>query len=136
MKTTTLFVVFTKSIPATPEPQTLYVSLEYRTAVHLCACGCGTKVVTPFGPDDWTLMFDGTVSLRPSVGNGQQPCRSHYYIRHDQIEWLPRISARATDAALTRDRAAHHPVEVAPKTPMTWWRRIRDRVRGVDTGRG
>lgn len=119
MKTTTLNVVFTKSIPATPDPQTLYVSLEYRTAVHLCACGCGTKVVTPLGPNDWVLTFDGTVSLRPSVGNGQQPCRSHYYIRHDQIEWLPRISARATDAALTRDRAAHHSIAVAPKKPKT-----------------
>ena len=25
----------------------LYVSTEYGVAAHLCACGCGSKVVTP-----------------------------------------------------------------------------------------
>ena len=136
MKAMTLNSVFTTSIPATPETETLYVSLEYRTAVHLCACGCGAKVVTPLGPNDWVLSFDGTVSLRPSIGSGQQPCRSHYYIRHDHIDWLPRISARATEAAIARDRTAHVPVAVAPTGPKAWWRRLWDQVRGTKAGRG
>lgn len=123
MKATTLNTVFTKSIPATPEAETLYVSMDYRTAVHLCACGCGTKVVTPIGPNDWVLTFDGTVTLRPSVGNGQQPCRSHYYIRHDQIDWLPKISKAATSAALGRDHAAHNQPPAAPQIRIPWWRR-------------
>jgi hypothetical protein len=118
--------VFTKSIPASPEAETLYVSMEYKTAVHLCACGCGSKVVTPLGPHDWVLTFDGTVTLRPSVGNGQLPCRSHYYIRSDRIDWLPRISAAATRAAVVRDRAAHAPTAVVRKP---WWRRVWGRVR-------
>lgn len=133
MKAVILNTVFTTSIPATPEPETLYVSMEYRTAVHLCACGCGAKVVTPLGPNDWVLTFDGRVSLRPSIGNGQQPCRSHYHIRNDHIDWLPPISARATDAALTRDRSAHAPAAVAPKA---WWRRLWGRIRGTSCGRG
>lgn len=130
MKATVLNTVFTKSVPVTPEAETLYVSMEYQTAVHLCACGCGTKVVTPLGPNDWVLTFDGTVSLRPSVGNGQQVCRSHYYIRNDKIDWLPRISAATTNAALARDRAAHCQTPDAPKVRMPWWRRAWNRVRG------
>ncbi|MFJ9900690.1 DUF6527 family protein [Streptomyces sp. NPDC091280] len=104
--------------------------MQFETAVHLCACGCGSKVVTPLGPHDWTLTFDGTVSLRPSVGNGQQQCRSHYYVRNDRIDWLPRISAAATRVAGSRDRAAH--VEATAQTAAgekSWWRGIRNRMR-------
>ncbi|WP_419776514.1 DUF6527 family protein [Mycolicibacterium neoaurum] len=87
---------------------------------------------TPFGRHDWTLTFDGTVSLHPSIGNGQQSCRSHYNIRNDRVEWLPRISKRATQLASDRDRAAHtqHPTPLAPRP---WWRRIWDRVTRVRT---
>lgn len=129
MRITALNTAFTKSIPAVLEAETLYVSMEYQTTVHLCACGCGTKVVTPLGPHNWVLTFDGTVSLRPSVGNGQQPCRSHYYIRHDRIDWLPRISTRATRAAVARDRAAHAPVSEAPVVRRNWWRHTWERIR-------
>ena len=129
MRTTALSTVFTKSIPAAPLAETLYVSMEYRTAVHLCACGCGTKVVTPLGPNDWILTFDGTVTLRPSIGNGQQECRSHYYIRNDRIDWLPRIGAAATNAALARDRATHSQTPDVPKALKPWWRRAWNRLR-------
>lgn len=132
MKAMSLSSVFTTSIPAVPEPKTLYVSLKYRTAVHLCACGCGAKVVTPLGPSDWVLSFDGTVSLSPSIGNGQLPCRSHYYIRCDRIDWLPSISTQATDAAVERDRFAH----AATAAPKVWWRRLWGQMRGASTGRG
>ena len=133
MKTTSLTPVFTESIPANPEPGNLYISMQYETAVHRCACGCGTKVVTPFGPHDWVLTFDGTVSLRPSVGNGQQPCRAHYFVRNDRIDWLPPISKRATQAASARDRAAH--AKTVPSTPPARtprWRRFWDRIRRTD----
>lgn len=125
MKQEFLVPVFTESIPAHLEPGNLYISMRYETAVHLCACGCAIKVVTPFGRHDWTLTFDGTVSLHPSVGNGQQPCRSHYNVRNDRVEWLPRISKRATQLASSRDRAAHTQLP-APLPPKPWWRRIRD----------
>lgn len=128
MKGETLTPMFTEYIPADPDPGNLYVSMQFETAVHLCACGCGSKVVTPFGPRDWVLTFDGTVSLRPSVGNGQQPCRSHYFIRNDRIEWLPQISAAATRAASARDCAVH--VEPTPwPTPVPWWRRVWTSIR-------
>lgn len=130
MKARALTPVFTEYIPAEPEPGNLYISMPFETAVHLCACGCGSRVVTPFGPHDWALTFDGTVSLRPSVGNGQQQCRSHYYVRNDRIVWLPQVSAAATRAASSRDRAAQVEAVLQPLTGQAhWWRRIWKRMR-------
>lgn len=68
----------------------LYVSMVYGSAVHKCCDGCGEKVVTPFSPADWKLTFDGgTVSLHPSIGNWSFKCRSHYWIRENEIHWAP-----------------------------------------------
>lgn len=130
MKAKGLTPVFTEYIPSHLEQETLYISMEYDTAVHLCACGCGARTVTPFGAHDWSLTYDGTVSLRPSVGNGQQPCRSHYYIKGNRIDWLPPISAAATNAATIRDRAAHTQPTATPNrsTRTSWWRRLWNRI--------
>lgn len=128
MKAKSLLPVFTETVPSNPAPGNLYISMRYETAVHLCACGCGTKVVTPFGHRDWTLTFNGSVSLSPSVGNGQQPCRSHYYVRHDRVEWLRPMSAWETQAASASDRAAHIR-RAAPLAPRNWWRRAWGRAR-------
>lgn len=135
MRSDSLIPVFTEYIPAEPDEGVLYISMQFETAVHLCACGCNAKVVTPLGPDDWTLTFDGTVTLRPSVGNGQQRCRSHYYIRHNSIDWLPKMSAAGTAAASARDRAAHSAAAssraVAPASrARQLWGRLRRWVQG------
>ena len=79
---------FVDLAPKTLEEGVLYVSVEYGSAVHKCFCGCGVKVATPFTPTDWKLTFDGdTVSLSPSVGNWDLPCRSHYVIKRDVVHW-------------------------------------------------
>src|SRR3954447_16703840 len=104
--------------------------MEYATAVHLCACGCGSKVVTPFGPPDWQLTFDGTVTLSPSIGNGQLPCRSHYYIHQDQIRWVRKMSNTATDEASRRDRAALRQLNRNAGRPA-WWRRCATRLGAI-----
>jgi Family of unknown function (DUF6527) len=66
----------------------LYVSSEYAVAGHLCACGCGAKVITPLGPAEWTYSErNGRPTLYPSVGNWQLPCRSHYFVTEGQIQW-------------------------------------------------
>lgn len=63
----------------------LYISMRGKIVIHLCACGCGEKVVTPISPDDWKLTFDGeTISLYPSIGNWDFHCRSHYFIRNNR----------------------------------------------------
>lgn len=131
MRATSLRPTFSEYIPGDLEAGILYISVDYATAVHLCACGCRSKVITPFGPADWQLIFDGTVSLRPSIGNGHLPCHSHYYIRHDRIQWLRAISAGATEAAGERDRAALRDLHTQRHARSTWWSRIRARVRAI-----
>ncbi len=81
---------FVEFIPPELKEGVLYISIQYTTAVHKCACGCGNTVVTPLkpAPVGWQLLFDGkTVSLMPSIGNWQFPCRSHYWIKSDKVHW-------------------------------------------------
>lgn len=126
MRLCTLEPAFVTYVPGDLEQGKLYVSMEYSTAVHLCACGCRTKTVTPLATDGWTLKFDGTVTLRPSVGNGQSPCRSHYLITRDAIEWLPAIGVAATRRAVARDQEA----AAAVRSPRrTWWARTVAKLR-------
>ena len=80
------------SIPRDLEHGTLYISEKYGTAVHLCACGCGIKSVMPFKPkwsDGWDMVKGPNgVTFSPSVGNFGMPCRSHYFIRENRVEWV------------------------------------------------
>jgi hypothetical protein len=86
MRYTTLEHRFVQYIPEQLEAGVLYISMEYATAAHSCCCGCGLQVITPFTPTDWKLTYDGeTVSLWPSIGNWNFPCRSHYIIRKNRI---------------------------------------------------
>ena len=91
----TLHYKFVDFIPKELEGDILYISLEFKTAIHLCPCGCGNQVATPFSPTDWKLIFDGeSVSLYPSIGSWALPCRSHYWVKNNQIEWAPLWSER------------------------------------------
>lgn len=95
---------FVDAIPEHLDEGRLYISIRYRTASHLCACGCGSKVVTPIRPAKWKLTFDGdTVSLSPSIGNWQKACRSHYWIRSDKIIWARAWSDKEIESGRERD---------------------------------
>ena len=62
---------FVDNIPAYAdmEDMMLYVSLKYNTAIHKCICGCGERVVTPLSNRDWVMIYDGFITLWPSIGN-------------------------------------------------------------------
>jgi len=99
---------FVEFIPRELEPNTIYVSIPYATAIHNCCCGCGNRVVTPLSPADWRLIFDGrSISLEPSIGNWSFPCRSHYWIRNNQVAWSDDWADDEIDAARRRDACAH-----------------------------
>lgn len=79
---------FVEFIPKTLEPDFLYIAIEYNTTAHLCACGCGHRVVLPLRPTDWRMTYDGRdVTMRPSIGNWGFECRSHYFISSSLVEW-------------------------------------------------
>lgn len=97
---------FVDAIPENIERGTLYISIEFATSVHKCCCGCDMEVVTPFTPTDWQLIFDGvSVSLRPSIGNWSFPCRSHYWITNNEVQWAGDMSQEQIGAGRQRDRA-------------------------------
>lgn len=80
-------------IPRQLEEGVLYISAQFKTASHLCCCGCGTKIVTPLVPTEFSLMESGdTVSLYPSIGNWNFPCQSHYWIKNGQVIIAGRMS--------------------------------------------
>jgi hypothetical protein len=96
---------FVEFIPAELEEDIIYVSMRFGTASHLCACGCGNKVVTPIQPTDWILIFDGkTVSFHPSIGNWSFPCRSHYWIRNNRVQWAGKLSQKEINLGRDYDR--------------------------------
>jgi len=77
-----------KYMPAEIQPGVLYVSDEFRIAIHICACGCGAKIKTPLGPTEWSIVESPQgPSVWPSIGNWQQPCQSHYIISNGEVKW-------------------------------------------------
>jgi len=96
---------FVSRVPDALEDGLLYVSMEYATAIHLCACGCRREVVTPLRPGKWRLIYDGEVTLRPSIGNWSQPCRSHYFIIRSRVVWARSWTNDEVEAARRRFRA-------------------------------
>ena len=55
MKTSEIKLVKCETIPDELEFGKLYYSDKYGTAAHLCACGCGNKVVTPCKSGFWSI---------------------------------------------------------------------------------
>ena len=105
MKQTVLRPQFVEFIPEQLEDGVLYISQRYRTAMHRCCCGCGSEVVTPLGPADWTLeVVNSAVTLRPSIGNWSLPCRSHYLIRQCKVVWALDMSREEIEHGRLRDQ--------------------------------
>src|SRR5208282_4281441 len=105
MKKKLIRTKFVKFIPEKLEDDVLYISINYATAIHKCACGCGEPVVTPIKPTGWTLTWNGeTVTLNPSIGNWSLPCQSHYLIIKNKIIWVPKWSRSKVDASRAKDK--------------------------------
>lgn len=134
----TLTHKFVKFIPDVLMDGTLYVSMQYATAVHKCCCGCGKEVVTPLSPTDWKLIFDGrTISLDPSIGNWSFECQSHYWIRNNRVRWAAQWSPEEIALGRARDRLAKERYfgradaatdtrqKVDSKTVRRFWRGLR-----------
>ena len=98
---------YVEFIPKELDAGILYISTRFKTASHLCCCGCGQRVVTPLNSAKWQLHDHGsTISLSPSVGLGALPCRSHYWIRRSRVQWCRDMSDAETAFAQQADRRA------------------------------
>lgn len=93
-------------MPKELEPGVLYVSEEFSAAAHLCPCGCGSKIRTPLGPTEWALEeTESGPTLRPSIGNWQQVCQSHYWIYRGKVIWSNKWTAKQIAAGRRREEA-------------------------------
>jgi len=124
---------FVRFIPHELDDGVLYVSVEYKVAVHRCCSGCGEKVVTPLSPAAWAVTFDGTsVSLSPSIAGGA--CNSHYFVRRGEVIWVRPLNSRQAAAAARRDLAAAQfaqdgaPVGTRETSAPSRWRRLLRRL--------
>jgi hypothetical protein len=129
---------YVEFIPKDLDEGILYISTRFKTASHLCCCGCGSKVITPLNPAKWRLVDQGSaVSLSPSIGLGALPCRSHYWIKRSRIDWYPNMTDALTHHAQQADEYASQvytgerlPTPPSPQDTSTppattgWWRRL------------
>jgi hypothetical protein len=119
-------------MPRDLSPGILYLAEEYAVAGHLCACGCGNKVMTPLGAAEWNFSErDGRPSLSPSIGNWQLPCQSHYFITGGKIYWAAQWSTTQVEEgrqAEEQRRRAHY---ASRDRKLPFWMRIRQVVRNI-----
>jgi len=98
---------FVEHIPREIENDTLYISLEFNIAKHKCPCGCGLDVVTKISPARWQLFYDGeTITLSPSIGNWNFECKSHYFIRENQVVWAKKFTEKQIETVQNNDKSA------------------------------
>lgn len=101
---TSLKFEFVEFIPPELEEGILYITIAYKAAAHLCACGCGNKVLTPITPHDWKFTYDGkSISLSPSIGNWNFKCKSHYWISRNEVIQAPSWSQEKIDYIRKKD---------------------------------
>ena len=123
---------FVEFMPEKIEEGILYVSVQYATAIHLCCCGCKSKVVTPLTPKDWKLIFDGeTVSLYPSIGNWSFKCQSHYWIREGEVKWAETWSKEEIESNRIEDKnrksraqTSKEKSSIVPKKKKSFWGKL------------
>jgi hypothetical protein len=122
---------FVESFPAPMEPGVLYISTAYSTAGHICPCGCGREVVTKLSPARYQIIFDGEVSLKPSIAATGLPCKSHYFITRGQVDWHRKLDVTQTARAQSADQRAIEAHRAPPEeSRLRWWARIWRRLRG------
>lgn len=101
----TLTHKFVEFIPENIEYGIIYISLQYKSVVHSCVCGCGNRVITPLSPADWKLTFDGiSISLYPSIGNWNFNCKSHYWITNNKVTYATRWNNEEIDFGRYKDK--------------------------------
>lgn len=130
MRQTRLRPTFVEFIPEELAEGVLYISRRYRTVSHMCCCGCGLEVVTPLNPAKWHLTEhgNGSVSLSPSVGNWSFPCKSHYFVCQNRIEWAYSLPPKVIAAVQAQDR---HDAELLARRSWSRLARFSDAVRAT-----
>ena len=126
---------FVENVPPHLQNGKIYISIRFATVIHKCFCGCGSEVITPLSRAGWALTFNGeTISLYPSIGNWGAPCKSHYWIKENQVIWAKRFSEQEIVNAQREDQEAYDQLytttssktdDVSSKRMSGLWARIK-----------
>ena len=91
----------------------------------ICPCGCGREVVTKLSPARYRVIFDGEVSLKPSVAVTGLPCNSHYFITRGEVDWQRELDpGRAARVQALDQRAVEAQRASVPQPATPWWERL------------
>ena len=85
----------------------VYISMKYGMVVYRCPCGCEGLSEFMLDPIRYRMEYDGiNVSFYPSIGISYLKCRSHYWIRDNQIQWCAPMEDWEIDKARRRELAS------------------------------
>ena len=86
---------------------TVYITMKHGMVVFRCPCGCGGLSEFMLDPIRYRMEYDGeNVSFYPSVGIPYLECRSHYWIRDNQVQWCAPMEDWEIDRARRRELAS------------------------------
>jgi hypothetical protein len=65
----------------------------YSWAKFKCPCGCHKNITLSLTPNikpNWDIKFnnDNKVTLSPSINLTDFPCKSHFFIKNNKINWV------------------------------------------------
>lgn len=65
----------------------LYYSDKYKTASHLCPCGCGEEFSIPIKGGEWRIVDTNRLTIEPSLAH-RINCKAHYVIQNGSVHLL------------------------------------------------
>ena len=111
----------------------VYISMKHGMVVYRCPCGCEGLSEFMLDPIRYRMEYDGiNVSFYPSIGISYLKCRSHYWIRDNQIQWCAPMEDWEIDKARRRELASALEVRDREKSKgirqmwsrfVSWWER-------------
>ena len=111
----------------------VYISMKHGMVVYRCPCGCEGLSEFMLDPIRYRMEYDGiNVSFYPSIGISYLKCRSHYWIRDNQIQWcapmedweIAKARRRELASALeVRDQEKNKGVRQMWSRFVSWWER-------------
>lgn len=122
---------FCEFIPESLEQGVVYLAPQHHACLHLCACGCGEEVSTPLSATEFAYSIENKgVTLFPSIGNHDFPCRSHYFITNGAVRWSYKMDPEEIDYGrrLDRDLKASYYGSSKPSKLRHWLTRFANSI--------
>jgi hypothetical protein len=79
LKKVPMQLVEVETIPDDLDQGKFYYSEKYKTATHVCPCGCGQAFPIPIKNEEWQITNKVKLTVIPSIHH-RIKCQSHYII--------------------------------------------------------